>query len=336
MLCLSLLLLITVFVNFKLSQTEVSYDTKPVSYASPGEAINLPLKEKKNTKSSLIKNLEVSFDFILEKINEHDNIFQTSDLNNGIRLELEKSSNGLYIILQNDKDPNGTGYFLKQIEPGKQYSFKLSKKFDEPIIIKINDDIINVDYKNNSFKTDKIVAGYGFSPDRKFNGIIQDFTVKCDKIIVPKSHTYLVYTELALLFLLFITALMYKRNGYAGYAALILSSGVLYYTKQFWLVNNVIDFYVFVIILAGVYTLSLALFKKIEPHIVNKNVKITDILYIIVLVWLLLIPASNISKEEISERENRYLATMSRLSLTEKLIMISAKNLKNGSRTDFL
>ena len=153
--------------------------------------------------------MEISFNFILDKIAEHDNIFQTSDVNDGLRLEFEKATGILYLIARS-LSPDGEGFLIKKINPGENNSFKLEKRKNKQIIITLNNEQIPINYANDSFKMDNIVVGRGFSPDRKFYGTINDFTVKYSIETINKQWENIVYVQLAVFFLICLVIAIYN------------------------------------------------------------------------------------------------------------------------------
>ncbi len=205
---LILLFCITLVIE-KYSKKEFVFVSNPVSYNSSIDAIQIPMQEIKTEDKILKQDLEISFNFILDQIAEHDNIFQTSDVNEGIRLEFDKATGNLYLVAK--IPPSGSaGYIIKKINPGENNSFKLEKRKNKKLIITLNNEQIPLDYTNDSYKTDNIFVGRGFSPDRKFYGTINDFTVKFSVETINKKWKNIAYFQLLIFFLICLVIAIYN------------------------------------------------------------------------------------------------------------------------------
>lgn len=190
--------------NNNINISKLSYNsesqTPEVYYTKSQETLNEKLKIRK-------KNLVIKFNFILDKINAHDNIFQTSDDNQGIRLEFDKGSGVLYLVAKSE-NPDGTGFPLKAIEKGKEYSISISKKYNKNYKVVIDGENIPIAYNNDDYKVDNLVLGYGCVPDRVFNGKINQFSIDLSEKTVPVYWQNLVFIQ-AFLFLLWLIPLIF-------------------------------------------------------------------------------------------------------------------------------
>lgn len=133
------------------------------------------------------KNYEISFEFKFYGFkNNFENIFQTSKINDGIRLELANASTGIWgvvfpgnvIALENIPTINTWHKFNLNIKDGN-----LSIYIDNELKYKgvLQDDALK-------FKTDDIAVGTGFSKERPFNGEVKNF-----KFLESKNSKVLKY-----------------------------------------------------------------------------------------------------------------------------------------------
>lgn len=126
-----------------------------------------------------INYINMSFKFKLNQKAELDNLFQTSDVNSGIRAEMVGPVVGVVI----PENPDGTklkGFTLSDgIEVGKWYDFSLSAIRESSISAYINGKNVlsPLEYRPN-FKIDNIAVGSGFSLTRPFRGEIEDVRLR--------------------------------------------------------------------------------------------------------------------------------------------------------------
>lgn len=301
----------------KYSKNEISFISKPVSYNSSIDAIKVPF-EIKETKNKILKqDIEISFNFILDKISEHDNIFQTSDANQGLRMEFEKATGNLYLIAPS-LFPNGEGFLIKKINPHEKYSFKLQKSKNKQIIITLNNEQIPINYTNDSFKMDNIVVGRGFSSDRKFYGTVKNFTAGYKYLTISKIGENGIYVLLILFMLLCVVTAMYYYSDITVFFALFIMLAVLLLTRKFWInIDFSVEYTAFISVSLSIYGLSYTLLSKFYDYIKKNNIKIVDILFILIIIVLMILPVTKISKDIYSISENREFAVYKPLISSE-------------------
>lgn len=137
-------------------------------------------------KSSPLKHLHIEATFTLEKLGTYQNIFQTADYNNGVRLEIGPGGDAGLIIRKTDD--TFTAFSLPKMEAQKEYHFLLKI---EPTRIKIAlgntllvDDVVSSDPDNSegkraiSYKVDTIKVGTGFDDERPLIGAIKEFSLR--------------------------------------------------------------------------------------------------------------------------------------------------------------
>ena len=139
---------------------------------------NAPVELHVKKDLALIENLVLDTRFInQDKTFSYGNIFQTSSLPEGIRVELQPT-NKLLLIL-------GEGHLYqisKDIQYDKIYDLHLDYKRQEGISVKLNGKeelaINKLDLPNLKLYIQQFVLGTGYGKARPFNGTISDFQAK--------------------------------------------------------------------------------------------------------------------------------------------------------------
>lgn len=154
--------------------------------------------------------------FIPSKPSEYENVFQTADVNDGLRFEISKDMNAAF--LYSNKDKELAANFDKKIEVGKTYLLKVlitQKSFStflEEINTKngINVEISSTLEKNTISKESvpRIIVGSGFSEERNFSGKVLSFDLK----IKNGGNTNSIVVLTLLGFFLPFVFLFYNRN----------------------------------------------------------------------------------------------------------------------------
>lgn len=134
--------------------------------------------------------LTISFDFSLgkdfsaESSSQYQGLFQTSEGNTGVRLEIDTKGQTWNLII-GDITGKYTSYNLGKLpEIGVLTKVKIqivnqSVDAKDSLTVLINDKKTVYDNLNLSdFITNKVNIGYGYSVDRKFHGSISNFIIR--------------------------------------------------------------------------------------------------------------------------------------------------------------
>ncbi|MFG1421549.1 acyltransferase family protein [Roseixanthobacter liquoris] len=189
LICVSLLLVflferpLTIIVQ-KIFSTSVPYTMSKAE----GENIYHFAVDKKY--ADKINYFRVSFRFKLNKTPELDNLFQTADVNSGIRAEMGGPALGL-VLPESSDATKLKGFALSDaIEVGRWYDFSLSAIRGSSLSAAIDGRHVlsALDYRPN-FRVNNIVVGSGFSLTRPFGGAIADVHVNLGS--APSRNTAL-------------------------------------------------------------------------------------------------------------------------------------------------
>lgn len=177
LICISLLMVflverpLTIIVQ-KIFSTSIPY---VVSKSDGGNIYHFNFADKYLNSINYFK---LSFRFKLNQKADLDNLFQTSDVNSGIRSEMLGPVVGL-VIPENSDATKLKGFTISNnIEVGRWYNFSLSAIRGSSISAYIdgNNVISPLEYRPD-FKIDNIAVGAGFSLTRPFRGVIEDVQV---------------------------------------------------------------------------------------------------------------------------------------------------------------
>lgn len=190
--------------------------TKEAPVVLTGEKYTPPRLPKNVTKS-----ISISFDFKINGVKQWDNLFQTADYNNGIRMELDKGNN-CALVINSSGDTGLVGIPLQKFDNNIWYNVRIIKKTNELPSVFVNNkkqEIIASDTElinnTNSFAVDKIIIGSGFDQNRTFNGQIKNFkcsfSVKVYNHTIEKIFSIIIY---CILFLLIILSVLKAKEEY--------------------------------------------------------------------------------------------------------------------------
>lgn len=144
----------------------LSYDVKKKNF----------YEQKFSFNNEDVKEVLISFDFTYYGYHLYDNIFQTDTLSNGLRVEF--SSNKHLGFVTRNQSNNLVGFTISNnIELNKVNHLKI-KYMKDKIIIKLNDKIIHNNLSNMNSSFNHLAIGYGWKPERYFNGKIDNFNIK--------------------------------------------------------------------------------------------------------------------------------------------------------------
>jgi len=149
----------------------------------------------------------------------HQNLFQTSSLNAGIRLEIDESGQAGLVIGSNGADGYSLVSLSDKFRPGK---FDLSVRFKNKnnVLVSFQDKKIEKVIKGLKPKCDNIIVGYGYDSSRVIRGEVQFVASAPDSVprFVPRWLDEIVRTGLfsALNFVVFYFSLFlvaFKLSG---------------------------------------------------------------------------------------------------------------------------
>ena len=136
---------------------------------------------------SINKDIIISFKFKQNDWIENQgyyNLFQTSDYNQGIRLEMAKSSEQWGLVINKDDESFSVAELGLIPEKNKWHTLLINCNRRD-LTVSLDSKVIF--YKNRQqlsdmkYNIDNILIGAGFNKDRIFNGEIRDFTIKIGK-----------------------------------------------------------------------------------------------------------------------------------------------------------
>lgn len=197
--------------SFELKNFDSKKDAPIVLYENTNDIENAKLDKIDN----LIKNLAISFDFKINAVNQWDNLFQTSDYNNGIRMELDKTNHAA-LIIKSTGETGLQGIPIQKFDNNVWYHVKIIKKPNDLPQVFINSKRTHGDIeasaerkettKTDEFQVDNIIVGRGFDKNRTFNGQIKNFkyyfSAKKHNQIIENCFSIISYCILLLLIIL--------------------------------------------------------------------------------------------------------------------------------------
>ena len=219
---------------------------KNVGYNSLSGGTPVELHKKKDP--ALIEHFELEARFINEdKTFSYGNIFQTSSLPQGVRIELQPT-NKLLLIL-------GESHLYQisnNIQYGKIYTLHFDYKRLEGISIKLNGEeelaINKIELPNLQLYLQKFVLGTGYGETRPFNGAISDFQAKVTySEFTPYAKAIQIFIlpisffSFALIFLVFVNKKQLIRShiaieeNFVNHLKKYNWQRLIYFPKQFYL-----------------------------------------------------------------------------------------------------
>ena len=151
------------------------------SYNWSNENYPIPLGKIEITKRGVLK---MKFDFTLkESASEWPNLFQTADMNSGIRVEIRNGT------VQGGTSTIGVIYSKNEVGDlegvpitdnfifGTPHELRIEAKQNAYLTTTLDGVSIKRESPAPIFKSDKILVGQGFNSDRKFSGEISNFEI---------------------------------------------------------------------------------------------------------------------------------------------------------------
>jgi hypothetical protein len=129
--------------------------------------------------------LKMKFNFILsDSTAEWPNLFQTSDVNFGIRAEIRNGTvqggaNTFGVVYAKNEMGDLEGISLSDnFQFGIPHELKIEAKQNQYVVATLDGLEVQRNDPLPNFKTDNILVGQGFSSDRKFSGVISKYEIK--------------------------------------------------------------------------------------------------------------------------------------------------------------
>ncbi|MBQ2644777.1 sulfatase-like hydrolase/transferase, partial [bacterium] len=190
-----------------------NFIVKEYDSQSSDSTINKPFLKAINyiPAKGALKEIDISFDFKIDHINQWDNIFQTADVNNGIRMELDKNGYAGLVCLKKSSVKKMLGFDLGKFEKNKIYKVRIIKNAGKNLKISLNNNSFKtLNYVSDDFEVNNISVGQGFDNTRTFNGQIKNFKVKY-KCKISSEYKKNIFQFLSLIsFITFILTLLIK------------------------------------------------------------------------------------------------------------------------------
>ena len=130
---------------------------------------------------STFKKVDISFRMKVYSMGKYDNVFQTAQANDGIRLELSAPSTlALIVLRKGDRDPVGIT-LTNSLTLNKWYQVKINVDQKNRPEVVLNGNVVvdrdNKDAGTFDYKVSDIAVGSGFSKTRNFDGEISNFAL---------------------------------------------------------------------------------------------------------------------------------------------------------------
>ena len=120
--------------------------------------------------------MRISFSIVPDGLRNYQNVFQTSDLNNGLRLEIDESGVTALILGQPNSSAIVANGLQTHLVPLKETTIEIevSPKYGSSInILQEKLPVIRTSYGNLAPACDKVRVGVGFDDTRKFSGTVK-------------------------------------------------------------------------------------------------------------------------------------------------------------------
>ena len=134
--------------------------------------------------------IEISFQLLVDSIEDYDNVFQTAPWNEGIRLELAKPAKLAFVIPEKRGGPGSIrGFYLtQQLQFRKWYRVRLRINPEQRFQAWLNDfPAIDIQDAGWAYAVSEVALGTGFNRTRPFHGKIADFTI-CYQTWKPEAR----------------------------------------------------------------------------------------------------------------------------------------------------
>ncbi len=278
-------------------------------------------------------------DFKIKGFKINQNLFQTADLNKGVRLEL--SERYYPALLWTENDIIKTIDKMPELSQNINYNLKISFINKKYICFKLQDGnkkYIGIKkFKHKVFNPDinKIVIGAGGVPDRFFNGEITNASVKYSvyKLSFFRLALFIIVEFILLFFTLYSLFCIVKdkfcinkdKNDLSSF--LILNGAIIYYPTFLYLRNifemDFFEYFCTIILLCTIFSFLYFILSKIFK---NRN----SLIFILLIIYFILsfsgILLKNTNFDYLELRYLKYLLLYFSISIFLFLINIDIKN----------
>lgn len=172
------LVLVSIYFGFNLSYITVkTFQSDELNFDSRSPQAELSaVKEINETQESNQQEININFRMKVYSMGEFGNVFQTAELNSGIRLELIKP-NTLLLIIANAGHEKGIE-LTKSLELNKWYSIAITINQSGRIKVFVDGAMTAHALLNSTnYKIQGIAVGTGFSKSRPFDGKVENFSI---------------------------------------------------------------------------------------------------------------------------------------------------------------
>lgn len=220
----------------------ISSSVKIQNYTNVGDSQYLG--KKLNIRNN---DISIDFSFYVNKLKnepkkiKYENIFQTANYNDGIRIEFARlagnESKWALVYTDKNKKLKGIGLgALPQKEKWHDVKIRYIAKNDQ-LLIYLNEDIIkSVNNCNIKLNLDNIVTGHGFTKDRSFDGMVYNFRLTNSP--VKDKYYKRLYIVTFFLLLLMIRKYLISLNNY-----------VIDISKKYISKDNLHKYFIFIVVL---------------------------------------------------------------------------------------
>ncbi len=191
MLVIIAMIFISIFISFKVYPEAFSFKSKDIVFDKQYydiRSINIYEKAIGELAVDPTSKVDIQINFLFKMPenglkSEYENIFQTADLNNGLRMEVSKKS-GVIALIYNSGDRDNkvlTSIVLidhAEIDTAVYHNVAIQIKNGTVININIDGQAVRRAIDPNCIELSRILVGQGFDNSRKFSGIIKNFKLK--------------------------------------------------------------------------------------------------------------------------------------------------------------
>ena len=168
------------------------------------------IKEFSETVRSEAKDINISFKMKAYSIGQYNNVFQTAQLNSGIRMELASPSTAALVVGCGNEN-RCTGVIISNnFEINKWYMVTIDLDRRSHLRVSLNGDVVvNGKYPGLNYSLSEFAVGTGLSKTRPFDGVIEDFSVHYSLLAEYYNADLIIFILKDILFLLNIMILFY-------------------------------------------------------------------------------------------------------------------------------
>lgn len=137
------------------------------------------VKEVLETSPGRVQKLDLHFQMKVYSIQEFDNVFQTADGNQGIRMELHTPRSVALVFRDRSRDEVKGILLTDSLEFDRWYSVRMFRDPSERLKVYWEGDLVaDISDARIGYEVSNIAVGTGFSRSRPLDGAIRDFTLE--------------------------------------------------------------------------------------------------------------------------------------------------------------